>query len=85
MSIQVAKDLWTLEFLVEKYKLKYGSLPGNLHELVRGQSRKYQLADPLGTPYQYDSGTGAVRLSPESKVQYLKVPESYRDELRMTG
>ena len=85
LSIQVAKDLWTLEFLLEKYQLEHDSFPRNLQELVRGKARKYSLVDPLGTPYEYDSRTGEVKLSAESKVRFLKIPESFREELRMTN
>jgi tetratricopeptide (TPR) repeat protein len=85
LSVRVASELWTLESLAERYKQKYGSLPRDLREAVRGQSRLYPLADPLGTPYQYDSATGSVRLSPGSKVVYLEIPESYRQELRRTN
>jgi len=84
LSVRVAGELWTLEALAESYKQKYGSFPRDLREAVRGQSRPYALADPLGTPYQYDPATGSVRLSPDSKVVYLEIPESYKQELRLT-
>ncbi len=78
LSIQVARDLWSLEFLIEKYKSKTGAFPASLQELVRGQTRKYATADPLGTPYRYDPQTGTVRLSPDTKVHYLQIPETYK-------
>jgi len=83
ISLQVAKDLWTLELLAEKFKAENGSWPGGIEELLLSQKRRYNSADPLGTPYQYDPQTGAFKLSPESKVKYLKIPDSYRQELRL--
>jgi len=83
LSFQVAKDLWTLELLVERYWEKTGSAPRSLQELVRGQKRRYALVDPLGIPYQYDPQTGVVKLSPKTKVRYLKIPEIYKEQLRI--
>ena len=85
LSLQVARDLWTLEFLLEKYRAETGFYPQNLQELARGQKRKYATADPSGVPYQYNPETGAVQLSPETKIQYLHVPETYKEQLRMTN
>jgi tetratricopeptide (TPR) repeat protein len=85
ISIQVAKDLWSLEILLEKYHAKNSVFPSNLHELVRNRTHTYNLADPLGTPYQYDSAAGSVQLSPESKVCYLNITENYRQELQKTN
>ncbi len=84
ISVQVAKEIRTLESLVEKYKLEHGVSPRNLSEALAGQSLKPSVADPLGAPYQYDSSTGSVRLNPESKVKYLEIPEIYKEELRVT-
>ncbi len=83
LSVQVAKDIWTLEYLVEKYKQKYGAFPRNLTAALEGQSGRHSLVDPLGTPYQYDSSSGSVRLSPDSRVRYLEIPEIYKEELRI--
>jgi hypothetical protein len=83
ISLQVAKDLWTLEILAEKFKAKNDSWPGSIEMLLRSQKRKYNSADPLGTPYQHDPQTGAFRLNPESKVRYLKIPDSYKQEFRL--
>jgi hypothetical protein len=84
LSFQVAKDLWTLELLLEKFRAATGSFPKNLQELLRDQSRKYATADPTGIPYAYNPQTGAVRLNPESRIRYLKVPETYKAHLRLT-
>ena len=83
ISIEVARDIWTLELLLENYQAENKSLPPTLQELVRGQKAGYRLMDPLGTPYRYDPATGAVSLSPDSKVRYIRIPESYREELRV--
>jgi tetratricopeptide (TPR) repeat protein len=84
LSFQVARDLWTLELLLEKFRAATGSYPKDLQELLRGQKRRRATADPSGIPYAYNPRTGAVRLNPESKIQYLQVPETYKNELRLT-
>jgi hypothetical protein len=84
LSIEVARDIWRLEFLLEKHKARNGSFPESLDEAVRGKKDKYRIADPLGTPFQYNPATGAVSLSPESGVHYLEVPYSYKEQLRST-
>ncbi len=82
VSLQVAKDLWTLEILAEKFRAKNDSWPGSIRELLPTQGR-YNSADPLGTPYLYDPQTGTFKLNPESKVRYLKIPDSYKQEFRL--
>jgi tetratricopeptide (TPR) repeat protein len=84
LSFQVVRDLWTLELLIERFKTATGSFPPSLEILLSRQTRRYTTADPLGTPYAYDPQTGTVSLSPSSKVRYLKVPETYKNQLRMT-
>jgi len=81
LSFDVARDIWSLEYLIEKYRAKNGSFPGGLEELVRGKEGKYRVADPLGFPYQYNPVTGEVSLSPQSKIRYIKVPETYKPQL----
>jgi len=85
ISIAVARDIWGLESLLEKYRAKTGSFPQTLEELVRDKEGRYRTADPLGAPYRYNLVTGAVSLSPESKVRYLNVPDSYKTQLRITN
>lgn len=85
LSFQVARDLSTLELLVKKFRAKTGSFPGSLQELVRGQTRRYATVDPLGTPYEYDPQTGIVGLSADTKVRYLPVSETYKEQLRITN
>lgn len=84
ISIQVAEELWTLEFLVEKFRARNGYFPRSLEELAGAQPVRRIIADPSGTPYEYNPETGAVKLSPQTKVRYLEVPENYKDEWRMT-
>ncbi len=79
ISFQVARDIWSLELLLEKQRAETGSFPDSLRELVRGEPAKYKIVDPLGSPYQYNAATGAISLSPETKVRYLRVPDSYRE------
>lgn len=80
LSIEVARDIWSLDRLTEKYKEKTGAYPRSLEEAVRGR-KGYRIVDPLGTPYMYNPATGAASLSPDSTVRYLHVPEIYRESL----
>jgi tetratricopeptide (TPR) repeat protein len=82
LSIEVARDIWSLEFLLEKHKAKTGVFPQSLQELVQGKKNNYRILDPLGTPYSYSSATGAVSLSSECKFKYLSVPHSYKEQLQ---
>jgi tetratricopeptide (TPR) repeat protein len=82
LSIEVAQDLWSLEYLVEKYQAKTGILPQSLQELVRGKKHSYRIVDPLGTPYSYNAVTGAVSLGEETKIRYLKLPYSYKEQFQ---
>jgi tetratricopeptide (TPR) repeat protein len=72
LSIQVDQDLRTLKHLIEGFREKNHSYPKSLEELVQEQMGNYRIEDPLGTPYEYDSRTGKVGLSPKTKVRYLK-------------
>jgi hypothetical protein len=79
LSIQVAEDLWTLEFQIGNYLRKTGLLPWTLVDLVKtGYIRKIP-ADPLGTPYQFNPQTGKVELGPQSRIQYIEMPAVYRE------
>jgi len=84
LSFQVARDLWTLELLLKKFRTATGSYPKNLQELSCAQKRQCATEDPSGIPYEYDPQTGNVWLSLESKIRYLQVPEIYKEQLRMT-
>ena len=72
LSIQVTRDLQTLQRLIEEFREQNRSYPKNLEELIPGQKDRCRTADPLGTPYQYDPRTGDVRLSPQTKIHYLE-------------
>ena len=85
LSIEAAADIWTLEFLRDKYLATHGHYPESLRELVRGKEEKYRIVDPLGTPYEYNYITGAVKPSPEAKFKYLYVPDSFKAQLRITN
>lgn len=74
ISIQVTRELQLLESLVEQFRNATGSYPPNLKDLIRGQARRFPIEDPLGTPYAYDPRNGTVKLSPDTKVVYLKTP-----------
>lgn len=79
ISMEVDEQRWTLEFFVEKYRKKFGMRPPRLESLVGARFLKFVPKDPSGVPYQYDRSTGGVRLSPTSKVRYLKMQYDYRD------
>ncbi len=82
MSLQVAEDLWTLEFLVEKYSAAKGGLPCDLRDLVTAGFLRAAPADPTGVPYAYDQSTGAVHLSPDSTVSLFPLSSKYREAFR---
>ncbi len=84
LSLQVAEDLWTLERHLAAYRHRNGAWPRRLGDLPARRSGLLPAADPLGTPYAYDPATGAVGLGPQSKVVYLEIPESYREEFLRT-
>ncbi|HYK89267.1 MAG TPA: hypothetical protein VE398_10880 [Acidobacteriota bacterium] len=79
LSIQVAEDLWTLEYLLKKYHQRTGRFPQKLENLVGEGWLRYIPTDPLGTPYVYDRQNGMASLSPQTKVRFLRVPDAYRD------
>lgn len=79
LSIQVAEDLWTLEYLLNRYRERLGRYPRKLEDLVGEGWLRYVPSDPLGTPYSYNRDDGKVQLSPQTKVRYLAVPDSYRE------
>jgi hypothetical protein len=79
MSLQVAEDLWTLEYLLGVYRLEHGSSPRNLLELASGWPRELKTVDPLGTPYLYDRQTGEVSLSPDSRIRTVEIPRQYKE------
>ncbi|MBN2319358.1 MAG: hypothetical protein JXR49_09795 [Acidobacteria bacterium] len=84
LSLQVAEDLWTLEYLLGVYRLENEKYPGSLEALLSGESRKVMTVDPLGTPYDYDPETGAVKLNPQTKVHYVAVPMRYKEDFLTT-
>jgi tetratricopeptide (TPR) repeat protein len=81
LSFQVARDLWTLESMIQTFKSETGSYPGSLKELVRKLNIPAATEDPLGAPYGYDSRTGAVYLGMESDIRYFPVSEIYKEQL----
>ncbi len=84
LSFQVARDLAALETLIAKFREKNGSFPQNLREAVRGHARRYEIVDPLGTPYDYDPDTGNVWLSLDTKIQYKPVSQTYKEQFKFT-
>ena len=78
-SIQVDEDIWTFEFVLEKYAARHGSPPDSLEALVRAGYLRFIPVDPSGIPYSYDAAAGKVSLSPQSKVRYLSLPYDYRE------
>ncbi|MBN2243647.1 MAG: hypothetical protein JW793_13255 [Acidobacteria bacterium] len=84
LSLQVAEDLWTLEHLLGLYRLQHGNFPSSLEGLAALGSRKVMTRDPLGTPYDYDPATGAVKINPQSTVRYVAVPMNYKEDFLST-
>jgi hypothetical protein len=82
LSFRIAKDLLILEFSLKKFHDRTGSFPKSLQVLQRGEDRECAIVDPSGVPYAYDPKTGEVRLNPTSRLRYLKVPESYRQQIQ---
>ena len=78
LSIQVAEDLWTMEFFLNKYRERMGHFPQKLDDLVRAGFLRYIPRDPLGTPYLYEPKMGTIRLDPQTGIRRMDVPESYR-------
>ncbi len=76
-SIQMDEDIWTLEFLIERYRLKTGRLPIRFADLVRAGFLISTPLDPSGIPYRYDPTEGKITRSPDSRVRYLKIPYDY--------
>ncbi len=81
-SIQVDETIWTLEFFLEKYAASHGTRAGMLEDLVSAGYLRFLPKDPSGVPYQYDSSTGNISLSPDTKVRYLSLNYTYRDAFR---
>jgi hypothetical protein len=81
ISFQVAEQIWTLEYLAGEFREIRGTNPDRLEDLVKIGWLKQVPPDPMGTPYEYDRGTGEVKLSPSSKVVYLEVPDSYKESV----
>ena len=78
-SIQVAEDIWTLEYFIQKYLKKTGILPWKLQDLEREGLVSRIPDDPLGTPYLYLPEKAQVSLDPHSKVHYIQMPSMYRE------
>jgi hypothetical protein len=78
ISFQVAQESGPESLVIVQNLNDFSS---SLEKLAQGQAHKYSIADPLGTPYQYDFQTGTVQLSPKTKVRYLKIPEIYKNSL----
>lgn len=81
-SIQVNEEIWTIEFFLEKFAAAHGAPPAKLELLVQPGYLSRVPDDPSGVPYAYNPATGAVSLSPDSKVRYLMLPFNYRDSFK---
>ncbi len=78
LSLKVSEDLWTLEFLIGKFRERHGNFPAELQDLAPETRLPFATSDPLGTPYSYERETGRVGLDPKTGVRFLAVPEDYR-------
>lgn len=80
VSLRVAEDLWTLEYLVQSYRMERGTYPPGLDALASRTSLRIPTLDPSGVPYVYDPESGAVSLNSRSDVTCLEVPDSYKED-----
>jgi tetratricopeptide (TPR) repeat protein len=80
VSLQVAEDLWTLEYLIQSYRVEIGTYPPGLDALASRTSVKPPMLDPSGIPYDYDPQSGTVSLSSRSDLTRLEVPETYKED-----
>ena len=59
---------------MDLYRARAGRLPASFEELQReGLLVPGPIADPAGSPYQFDPRSGKVALSPDSKLNPLPV------------
>jgi len=78
VSFAISEQLWTLEFLAEKFRETKGTFPARLEDLIAIRWVRKVPVDPTGTPYEYNPATGEVKLNPASKVVFLNVPAAYK-------
>lgn len=78
LSMQVCEDLWTLEYLIGKYREAAGALPRAITDLVRSGLAASIPKDPSGVPYEYNPETGGVALSSDTRFRFIEVPEDYK-------
>lgn len=81
LSFKIAQDTWGWQYLAEKYREENGGYPENLETLAAQYGLRYSLTDPLGVPYRYDPQTGGVALNDDTEVNYLSIPDIYKDTL----
>jgi hypothetical protein len=77
--LQANEDMWTLEFLLEKYKKRTGRPAKSLQQLVNTGLLRMLPRDPSGATYNYDPNNETVYLGQDSKVTQFYVTNSYRD------
>ncbi len=81
-SIEADERRWLLEFLLTKYRSRYGTFPSRLSELVQPDfvNGPLPLVDPTGVAFDYDNASGTVQVSSETRMRYLKMEYDYREE-----
>lgn len=78
-SIQVDEDLWTLEFLIGRFRGGQGRNPTSWQELMRSGLLKTMPLDPSGIPYELDSNGASARLSKQSTLKRFALPADLKN------
>ncbi|MBI4482347.1 MAG: hypothetical protein HY652_05590 [Acidobacteria bacterium] len=79
LSIRVDEDIWTLEFLVERFQQRFTRKPESLQEMIGAGLLRGLPQDPGGFPYRYDAATGQISQAPDSTMRHFKTFKEYRD------
>jgi tetratricopeptide (TPR) repeat protein len=78
-SLRVDEDLWTLEFLLERYQETARRLAASWEDLIRTGLLKSLPVDPSGVPYLLGAGGTKAEFSPASTIKRFKLPEEARE------
>jgi hypothetical protein len=81
-SLRVDEDLWTLEFLLERYRELTHRPAASWDDLIRISLLKSIPRDPLGMPYRLVTGGKSAEVaSPPSAIKRFQVPGEARELL----
>jgi tetratricopeptide (TPR) repeat protein len=74
-QLDALDQLDALQRLTARYAMQYGKAASSWNELGRAGYLRQVPVDPSGTPYEIDPTDGVVRLSPDSRLNPLPMPE----------